>query len=1341
VELKEKTKKLLTAYLRRLTNLSGNNRSLFLPRIRSEQFLDLHTLSQLNKEKSFTILEALIARKKKIICPVLDSRMEASNEASGKLKKLQRLDHFLFEERGSKDLHIGWPFVRGKFSDGTAVQCPLLFFPVELLIENNQWVIQCRQDSEVSFNKSFLLGYSFYNKILVDEELMEEDFEEVDRDSTVFRTSIYQFLQKANIEIHFNSENYRDELSPFSELKKEEFEYRHKNGELKLFPEAVLGIFPQAGSYLVPDYLDLIKNEKIGDLEEFFLQRNPLAPKPTSKPLDFIHRVKEDKMYSAFPMDVWQENSLKAVKLGNSIVVQGPPGTGKSQLICNLICDSAAAGKRILVVCQKRAALDVVYARLQSLQLSPFIGLVHDFKNDRKTVFEKIASQIDRVDEYRSKNKSLDAIQLERKFLQVSHRIDQIAEELEEFKHALFDESEAGISIKELYLRSSSRAEVINLKQEFQHFRMDAVDGFLTKLRSINHYAKVFEDRNYSWYERKSFSSFKLSDSKSLQLLLQSIPSFARTFFQKLKESLGAELSWSECEALLEKKAASEEITQLLGEESRFPFFRQLIMEPEEETSSLWLSNIERVVAGCYEGEGPELTVPLSQLGQFQETLRKSMKARKSLFGLIRWELFSRDKYLIQRTLVGNGLKSDKAGFKTLEQKLDSRLNLEHNLSKLKSKKWLIGVPEDYQLSSLQHWFQDQHRAIQAKLVFSTIRGIKNIVDPQKITWTEFSARLQSLYQILASIEQVKESWLVHLTPLQIQNICDHPEMAEQLEQVLKKDFDALVEYDQLKDGLTTDERNIIAKLNETNLTRDEAVLKSLFLNSLSLAWIEHIEQKFPLLRMVSSGKINLMESEFREQLEEKQKISNEILLLRTRENATADLEFNRLNNRITFRDLYHQVIKKKRIWPIRKVVQEFKSELFQLVPCWLASPESVSAIFPMEEMFDLVIFDEASQCFAERGIPAMYRGKQVVVAGDDQQLRPNDLYQARWQEEDQEDPDLEVDSLLELCNRYLMKTDLRSHYRSKSLPLIDFSNQHFYKGRLKFLPDRNAINRQEPPIQYMKLDGRWENNTNRAEADQIVNLVFELISSDPKKEIGIVTFNVQQQILILDLLEEKSVAVQLSLPDTLFVKNIENVQGDEKDIIIFSIGYAPDAKGKLSVQFGSLNQIGGENRLNVAVTRAKEKIIIVTCIRPEELHIEDTKNAGPKLLKRYLAYALEVSQGKFAAYNGNNQSHPSSWYLKDKVKQWGDKTYPIFPISPNSLPLYDLTVQAGEFYQGIILTDDELYYQSISVKDRHAYVPTLLEEKNWKCLTIYSRNLWQDPDKFFNEVAKFVTQ
>src|SRR5690606_35648594 len=146
-------------------------------------------------------------------------------------------------------------------------------------------------------------------------------------------------------------------------------------------------------------------------------------------------------------------------------------------------------------------------------------------------------------------------------------------------------------------------------------------------------------------------------------------------------------------------------------------------------------------------------------------------------------------------------------------------------------------------------------------------------------------------------------------------------------------------------------------------------------------------------------------------------------------------------------------------IWPVRKLIAEQEEALFNLVPCWMASPESVSAIFPMKQLFDLVIFDEASQCFSERGIPAMYRGRQIVVTGDDKQLSPNDLYQVRWQEEEQSDLALEVDSLLDLCKQHLMQVQLREHYRSKSLSLIDFSNRHFYNNKLRMLPDYADIN------------------------------------------------------------------------------------------------------------------------------------------------------------------------------------------------------------------------------------------------------------------------------------------
>ncbi len=1333
-----KEQNVLSSYLRKLTNLSGNSRSIYLPRTISEQFIDIHTLSQLNGEKSFSIIEALIAGKGKLLCPLIDTRMAVSNEASQKIKRLQRLDQLIFEEGGSKDLHIGWPFARGKFIDGTRVRAPLLYIPVEIKSENNNWVIHQREDADITFNKSFLLAYSFYNKIQVEDFLMEETFEEMDTDSTVFRTSLYQLLQKSSIDIHFNPDNYRDELEFFKHFTQPEFDELYGNGELKLFPEAVLGVFPQAGSYLVPDYVEMIENHKVGSLEEFFMSKNQAEQQSLLFP-NFIQLVNEEKLFTGFPMDAWQENILKATKIGYSIVVQGPPGTGKSQLICNLISDAIATGKKVLIVCQKRAALDVVYARLKELQLTDFLALVHDFKNNRREIYAKGARQIERVDEYRLKNNSLDAIQLDRKFLQVCHRIDQIVEELDEFKKALFNDSECGVSVKELYLRSDPTTTSINLKQEYQNFPINNIDPFYTRLKAYAYYAQTFSKDDYLWIDRKPFVGLGISDLKEIEKILIEIPLLLNELFTQLETQIGTKLDWEQCEELLEREEEINEMMRLLDNENTFFFFQEMIGKDDDETSALWLANVERLVLSCFEEEGPESSLPTIQLGALQQALYRSMKARRSLIGLMRWELFSKDKFLIKRALVGNALENNRKGFKKLEAKLDRRLNLEHNLSKLKTKSWLKKVPEKIDKKELQGWFNSQKNAIKAKLIFRSIRGISNFIDLSSLSHSKMESRMKKLFHTLAPLPITKIKWNAYLSPNQITLLTQHPEKSESLRVSLLNDFDALCEFDNIKEGLTPDERSSISKLHEVHIDWQPEAIQKTFINSLCLAWIDHMETKFPILRIVSSGKLSLLESELQDLIVEKQKISNEIILLRARERVADDLEFNRLNNRVTYRDLHHQLTKKKRIWPIRKLISEFESEIFRLLPCWLSSPEAVSAIFPLKEMFDLVIFDEASQCFAERGIPAMYRGKQTIVAGDDKQLKPSDLYRIRWQDETEDDPDLEVDSLLALSARYLMQLPLRSHYRSKSLELIDFSNQYFYDGKLTLLPDADHINQTESPVAYHKVDGIWEDNTNEVEAHEIVSMVLEMVKSNPDKEIGIVCFNAPQQMLILDLLDTTFSDHKILLPETLIVKNIENVQGDEKDVIIFSIGYAPDKKGKLHFHFGSLSVAGGENRLNVAITRAREKIIVVTSIFPEQLQVDETKNDGPKLLKKYLQYIMETANGQFKPFVNVNEKTKTSWYLKDIIESWGTEKFPDKQFIKDALPFADVSAHMENNKVGLILTDDELYRQNPSVKDLHASMINLLEQKKWKHLRTYSRNYWQDRNKFFNEVAKFV--
>ena len=1323
--------KILKTYLRRLTNLSGNNRSLLLLRLISDQFLDLHDLDFSTGHPSFHLIEQLIAKKDKIkLCDEFDARDTTVNANSQKLRKISRIENFIFQERGAKDLYVGWPFVRGKFSDGTLVRCPLIFFPVSLTREKQAWYLEQRKDVNITLNKTFLLGYAHYNDTQLDEELIEAVLNDLDSDSTVFRTQLYEILKESNLELNFNQQNFMDKLQVFSNYKKAQYDSLEKSGVIKLHPEAVLGIFPQAGSYLMPDYLKLLGDNSIKDISEFFSARVKDDPEENQN-IRFSDQVKEETTFTPFDMDASQEHALKLVKKGNSLTVQGPPGTGKSQLICNLISDYIARGKNVLLVCQKRAALDVVYQRLQKQELHDFIGLVHDFKNDRKSIFEQIARQVDSLDDYRQKNNGFDAIQLERSFIQASRKIDQIVEELEEFKKALFDEEECGKSIKELYLTSNPDEPSISLNQEYRQYTYDVVPGFLKSLSQYLDYHCRFTQKESFWNEGPSFADFTTQDLIKIKDIVNELEGFNSSLKEESKSFSASPLDFESCLHFLTHIEDLGQLKSNLDNDLVYQYYQHMIdNDPKEDQQ--WLSTMERTMLQCFKGPGAEISLKSEELGRFQESLEHAIKARKGLFSWIRWRLFSADKIFVTRVLVSNELKGNKEGLEILMNKIDNRLNYEHIVSQIEATNWLKDFPKTYRKIDIQNWFFYQKLALKCILLTKSIRTLNDILPAKNFDRHDYVAHLGKLITFLEKIPTQMQLWSRYISEKQVRSILLGKVERERVSKELTEQFDALVEYHKIDLAFSSEQRKIISTLLEEE-SNNEAIIKK-FENSLALAWIDHIEIKYPSLRSVSSFRLDHLTQELQEAINEKKNVSQEILLLKSRERTYENLEYNRLNNLVTYKDLYHQVTKRRKIWPIRRVVSQFHEEIFSLLPCWLASPESASAIFPMEEIFDLVIFDEASQCFAERGIPAMYRGKQVVIAGDDKQLQPNDLYRVRWEDDDDETPELEVDSLLSLAKQYLIESSLRGHYRSKSLELIEFSNVNFYKGQLKLLPEYHQATASKPAIEYLKTDGVWQNNSNLKEASLVIDLIETIQNKTPEKTIGIVTFNVTQQATILDLLDEKMDAGKLTVPDSFFVKNIENVQGDERDIIIFSTAYAPDADGKMQLRFGSLNQAGGENRLNVAITRAKERIYIVTSLLPHQLDTENTANEGPKLLKAYLQYAKSVSDGNWQPNSLENQSRSRDWYLRNLLERDnGDVTV------KKTLPFSDLTINKNQQPKGLILTDDDLFFDTLSAKEAHSYRQSHFMEMNWPYTQFYTREYWLNRDQANEKLEKFI--
>lgn len=473
------------------------------------------------------------------------------------------------------------------------------------------------------------------------------------------------------------------------------------------------------------------------------------------------------------------------------------------------------------------------------------------------------------------------------------------------------------------------------------------------------------------------------------------------------------------------------------------------------------------------------------------------------------------------------------------------------------------------------------------------------------------------------------------------------------------------------------------------------------------------------------------------------------------------------------------KIVESKRKWSVNRFITKYDFELFHGIKIWLLTPEVVSEILPFQAgLFDLVIFDEASQMYVEKGLPSIYRAQKVMIAGDHKQLRPSSLGGGRidlvgededlYVEEKEPKTALEEGSLLDLARFRYPNVMLNYHYRSRYEELIAFSNYAFYKGRLYVAPNVKAP--MAPPIEYHKMEEAvWVDRSNEVEADYIISLLKDILQKREKEEtIGIITFNTKQRELILDKLDDQCdqdpiFAQQIEEEQMrrkdgedigLFVKNIESVQGDERDIIIFSIGYAKNASGRMIYNFGWLNQRGGENRLNVAISRAKQKVHVVASFLPEELEVEHTKNDGPKILKKYLQYAYCISQRDTEGakeilesfceqeeeseniYFDSNFETEVYYSLCERLEPLGYTVESRVGVGGYCI---DMAVcKEGKHVLGIEC-DGLLYQKYVSARERDYHRRKYLEIKGWKMHRVWSTNWWRDSKAEIERIVKRV--
>lgn len=462
----------------------------------------------------------------------------------------------------------------------------------------------------------------------------------------------------------------------------------------------------------------------------------------------------------------------------------------------------------------------------------------------------------------------------------------------------------------------------------------------------------------------------------------------------------------------------------------------------------------------------------------------------------------------------------------------------------------------------------------------------------------------------------------------------------------------------------------------------------------------------------------------------------------------------NKIKESNNYAELNHNVTGSKRKYALNRFINRYSTELDNVL-VFLMTPEVVSELFPLyTKVFDIVIFDEASQLYIERSIPTIFRAKKLVIAGDSKQLRPSSLGSGRleydFDEYDEDNIALEEESLLDLARfKILPSMVLNFHYRSRYEELIAFSNYAFYEDNLYIAPNTNL--NMNKPIEVFKVNNAvWHNRTNSYEALMIVNLLKAFFKNRKNNEtIGIITFNSSQRDLIEDTIENEAMHdsdFALAIKEEynrkengqdigLFVKNIENVQGDERDVIMFSIGYAKNEYGKLVHNFGWLNQKGGENRLNVAITRAKQKVIVVTSITPNELNIQNSLNNGPKLLKKYLEYCYLVSnndkknakQTLYSIHEEFTYTNKLDDIIKDLYSELSKRGFTIDYNVGIGKYMVDIAVKQNNNYILGIEFDTKLYTSNEELIERDYYRRKYMEARGWNVYRLYTMCWWKD--------------
>lgn len=1059
--------------------------------------------------------------------------------------------------------------------------------------------------------------------------------------------------------------------------------------------------------------------------------------------------------------DSSQLNAVARASEGRDFVLEGPPGTGKSQTITNLIAHFLGEGKRVLFVSEKMAALGVVERRLNAIGLGPFCLQLHSAKAKKTEVLAQLRTSLSIAQAKTPHEWEIEAEKLQR-----------LRSELNAFVRALHKVHPNGLTVRDALDTAIQFRSWDSVSMELSSIDLldnRGVAGLLDLAASIQAALVELDPEAFNTLSEiaaggwsNSWEEELLNSASRLDAAADSLEHAA----SELAGPLGLPLPTASTKLLDDLDALADtllhacEVPPSFAKAADDTNTRRRLEDAR--THGRNRNRVWATLADVYKPDVSQLD-GTALLTQWQGSMTK--------WWLPRWL----SQRAITKTLLPHTTQAKRPSLKGLETALHSlsELNQEDRAlaaaepeMKAVLSEAFHGIETDWEaVGRFEQWGANLENALsrftslqEPKMRSELSERVRRFASDQRELLTPSGALTTALLRYRDRYRTFKE------TLAKVVELSGNPDFAckdpramgyiSRIHGVIRhwrelrawlKPWCRWRELRQL--ALTSGLGKVITALEAQSVpvTDVAAYIEYCY----RVWWLKGMIDREPALRSFSRSDHERKIREFRETDERFQKLSERYLYVKLASKLPDAAAPASRGSEMAV--LSRELAKQRAHYPVRKLVQHIPNLLPQLKPCLLMSPLSVAQYLDAgHTMFDLVIFDEASQIPVWDAVGAIARGKQVIVVGDPQQLPPTSFFEkaddndGAFDDVQEDGPIKDLESILDECMATGMsRLSLDWHYRSRHESLIAFSNSRYYDSRLITFPSPVTTDNAVKLHLKSGVYDRGGSRTNKIEAEAIVNRILEHFRHPDeavrKLTMGVVTFNQPQMRLIDKLLQEEllkhhELEDRLSAhgDEKLFIKNLENVQGDERDIILFSVTYGKDQAGRMPMNFGPINQDGGHRRLNVAVTRARAGIEIFSSVRSEDIDLSRTRARGVSDLKAYLDYAVRGARA-IAEESLPTGREPDSPFEQDVIKLLRNAGWTVHPQVGCSGYRIDIGVvdqaNPGKYLAGIEC-DGASYHGLPVARDRDRLRQSILQNLGWSLFRVWSTDWWTNREK-----------